>query len=152
LDDGFGGNGAAAGAALLVEEVHDFAQGIGIGRIPEISAFAAYMDKANLFQLFQVMRKRGRGDSEFLLDLAGNHAFRMSGKEQAENLEAGLGTEGGEAVGGACNEERIGASHISMLAEIQNDVKCFLGVNAFPSAGILRGVPPRPWKRSLFRF
>jgi hypothetical protein len=110
------------------------------------------MDKANLLQLLQVVRKRGSGDSEFLLDLAGNHAFRMSGKEKAENLEAGLGAESGEAVGGACNEERIGASHISMLAERQNDVKCFLGVNAFPSAGILRGVPPRPWKRSLFRF
>jgi hypothetical protein len=126
LDDRFGGNGAAAGAALLVEVVHDFAQGVGVRGIPEIGAFAAYMDKANLLQLFQVVRKRGRGDSEFLLDLAGNHTVRMSGKEKAENLEAGLGAESREAVGGAGNEERIGLFHFSIFAEIWKDVKPLL--------------------------
>ncbi len=110
------------------------------------------MDKANLLQLLQVVRKRGSGDGEFFLHFPGHHTVRMSGKEQAENLEAGLGAEGGEAVGGACDQERIGPSHISIIAETRKDVKCFLGVNAFPSAGILRGVPPRPWKRSLFQF
>lgn len=110
------------------------------------------MDKADLLQLLEVVRKRGRGDSEFLLNLAGNHAVGMGGKEKAKNLEAGLGAESGEAVGGASNQERIGLAHVSILAEIWKDVKRFLGVNAFPSAGILTGVPPGPWKRSLFRF
>jgi hypothetical protein len=50
----------------------------------------------------------------------------MSGKEKAENLEAGLRAEGGETVGGAGNEERIGLAHISIIAETWKDVKPFL--------------------------
>ena len=83
-----------------------------------ISAFAPHVDKADLFQFFQVMRKGGSGNGEFLLDLAGNHALGMSGEEQTENLETGLGAKGGEAVGGAGNEKRIGLAHISIIAEI----------------------------------
>jgi hypothetical protein len=65
-----------------------------------------------------MVRKRGRGDAELLLDFAGDQALRMSRKEKAENLEARLRAEGGEAVGGASNEERIRLSHFSIVAEI----------------------------------
>jgi len=119
LDDGIGGNGAVARAAFFVEKVHDFAQSVGIGRIPEKSAFAADIDEADLFQFFQVMRKRGRRYAQFFLDFAGNHTLGMSGKEQAENLEARLCAESGEAVGGAGDQEGIGLAHISIIAEIR---------------------------------
>jgi len=118
LDDGIGGNGAAAGAALLVEKVHDFPQGIGIGRVPEKRAFAAHVDKPDLFQLFQVVGKGGCRDSKFFLHFAGNHSVGVGGKEQPENLEARLSAESGEAVGGAGDEERIGLTHSSIIAEI----------------------------------
>jgi hypothetical protein len=126
LDDGIGGNGAAARATLFVEKVHDFSQGVGISRIPEKSALASHVDEADLFQFFQVMRKCGRRDAEFFLDFAGNHAFWMSGKEQPENLEARLSPESGEAVGGPGDQEGVGFAHSSIIAEIWKDVKLFL--------------------------
>jgi hypothetical protein len=49
----------------------------------------------------------------------------VSGEEQAENLEARLGSESREAVGGARDQERIGLLHISMIAEIQKNVNSF---------------------------
>jgi len=42
----------------------------------------------------------------------------MSGKEEAKYLEARLRAEGGEAVGGASDEKRIGPRHISIIAVI----------------------------------
>jgi hypothetical protein len=135
LDNGISGNGAAARAALFIEEVHDFAQCVGISRIPQKSALAAHFDKTYLFQFFQVMRERRSGNGEFFLDFAGNHAFGVSGKEQAENLESRLGAESGEAVGGAGDEERIGLAHSSIVAEIWKDVKLdLLGTFPRPSA------------------
>jgi hypothetical protein len=47
-----------------------------------------------------------------------NFLFGVSGEEQAHNLQAGLGTESGEAVGRACDEEGIGLRHISISAEM----------------------------------
>jgi hypothetical protein len=126
LDDGFRGNGAAASAAFFIKEVHDFAQSVGIGRIPEKGALASNLDEADLFQFFQVMRKGGSRNGEFFLNFAGNHTFGMSGEEQAENLEARLRAESREAVGGAGDEEGIGLAHISMIAEIQKNVNFFL--------------------------
>lgn len=118
LDNGFGGDGGSARAALLVKEIEDFAERAGIRGIPEKSALAAHMDEAHLFELFQMMRKRGSGDAELFLDFTGDHSGGMGGQEQAKNLEAGLGAESGEAAGGADNEERIGLFHVSIVAEI----------------------------------
>jgi hypothetical protein len=118
LNNGFGGNGATARAAFFVEKIQDFAQRIGIRGIPKIGAFAANVDEANLFQLFEMMGKRGSRDFEFVLEFAGDHSVRVGGEEQAENLEAGLGSKSGEAVGRTSDEERIGLLHISMIAEI----------------------------------
>jgi len=50
----------------------------------------------------------------------------VGGKEQAENLQAGLRAESGEAIGGSGNQQGIRASHVSIFAEIQNDVKAYL--------------------------
>jgi len=76
------------------------------------------MDEAHLFQFLQMMRKGGSGDAELFLDFAGDQAVGMSRKEKAENLEAWLRAEGGEAVGGASDEKRIGLPHASIVAEI----------------------------------
>src|SRR5580704_2851461 len=48
LHDGFGRDGAAARAALFVEKVQDFAQSVSVRGIPEIGAFPAHIDKADL--------------------------------------------------------------------------------------------------------
>jgi hypothetical protein len=50
----------------------------------------------------------------------------MGGEEKAEDLETRLGAECGETVGGASDEERVGALHISMIAEIWKYVKPLL--------------------------
>ena len=152
LDNGISGNGAAARAALFIEEVHDFAQCVGISRIPQKSTLAAHVDKTNLFQFFQVVRKGGSGNGELFLDLAGNHAFGMSGKEQPENLETGLGAEGGKAVGGAGDQEWIRSAHNSIIAEIWKDVKRLFVGNVPRPFRILLIAPPKLWKRPCFRF
>jgi len=152
LDNGFDGDGASACAALFVKEIEDFAERAGIRGIPEKSAITAHMDEAHLFEFFQMVRKRGSGDAEFFLDFTGDHSGGMGSQEQAENLKAGLGAESGEAVGGASNEERIGPLHVSIFAEIWNDVKPFLVLNVYPRRRILVGASPRPWKRAVFRF
>jgi hypothetical protein len=131
LDDGFGGDGASAGAAFFVKEIEDFAERAGLRGIPEKSAIAAHLDEAHLLEFFQMVRKRGSGDAELFLDFAGDHSGGMSSQEQAENLEAGLGAESGEAVGGASNEEWIGPFHASIFAEIWNDVKPLLRSTLF---------------------
>jgi hypothetical protein len=136
-----------ARAALLVKEIEDFAERAGIRGIPEKSAIAAHMDEADLLELFQMVRKSGSGDAELFLDFTGDHAGGMGSQEQAENLKAGLGTESGEAVGGAGNEQWIGPLHASIFAELWNDVKQFLGLNVFRWRRILVGAAPRPWKR-----
>jgi hypothetical protein len=61
----------------------------------------------------------------------------MGGQEVAENLEAGLCTEGGEAVGGAGDEEWIRFWHTSIFAEIRKLVKLFLSFNLFSGTRIL---------------
>jgi hypothetical protein len=76
------------------------------------------MDEADLFQLFQVVGKRGSGDAQLFLDFTGDHAVGMRGEQEAENLEARFGAEGGEAVGGASNEKWIRPPHNSIVAEI----------------------------------
>ena len=125
MNDGFGRHGAGARAAFFIEKAQDFAQGIGVRGIPEISAFAADTDEANLFQFFKMVGERRSRDAEFVLEFAGDHSRWVSGEEQAENLEARLGAESGETVGGASNEKRVGFPHISMIAEIRKDVKPF---------------------------
>jgi hypothetical protein len=152
LDNGFSGDGVGARAALFVKEIEDFAKRVRIRGIPEKSALAAHMDEAHLFELFQMMRKSGSGDAELFLNFAGDHSSGMGSQEQAENLEAGLGAESGEAVGGAGNEEWIGPLHVSIFAEIWKKVKPFLGLNVFRWRRILVGASPRPWKRAVFRF
>jgi hypothetical protein len=42
----------------------------------------------------------------------------VGSEEQAKNLEARFCAESGEAVCGASDEKRIGARHISIIAEI----------------------------------
>jgi len=118
LDDRFRGDRAAARAAFFIEKIHHFAEGVGVRGIPEVGALAAHTDEADLFQFLQMMRKSGSGDAELFLDFAGHHTFRMCGKEEAENLEARLRAEGGEAVGGASDQKRIGLLHTSIVAEI----------------------------------
>ena len=76
------------------------------------------MNEADLLELFEVMRERGGGDIEFLLNFADNHARGMGGKKKADDLQAGLRAESGEAVGRTGNQEGIGPRHISIFAEI----------------------------------
>jgi hypothetical protein len=72
-----------------------------------------------------MMRKRGGRDLQFALNVSGDEAFRVRGEKLADDLQAGLGAEGGEAVGRARDEEWIDTFHISMIVEIRKYVKLF---------------------------
>jgi hypothetical protein len=118
LDNFVGSHGGAARAAFVIKKAENFAKSGGVGGVPQERADAANGDEAHLFQFFQVMRKGGSGNAELFLDFTGDHSGGMGGEEQAEDLEAGFGAEGGEAVGGTGDEKRIGLLHISIVAEI----------------------------------
>src|SRR2546429_5028072 len=76
------------------------------------------MDEADLFQFFEMVGKGGSGDAEFLLDFADHHAGRVGSEEETKNPETRLRAQGGEAVGGAGNQQRVGLGHVSIIAEI----------------------------------
>jgi hypothetical protein len=118
LDDGIGGDSAGTSAAFVVEKAQDFAKGVGAGGVPKKRAFAADGDKSNVFQFFKMMRKRGRGDAELVLNFANVHSSGMSGEKKANDLQARLRAEGRKAVCRAGNKEWIGLPHSSIVAEI----------------------------------
>jgi hypothetical protein len=118
LDNFIGSHRGAARAAFVIKKAENFAKGGRVGGVPQKSADSADGDEADLLQFFQVMRKGGSGNAELLLDFAGDHSGGMGGEEQAKDLEARFGAEGGETVGGTGDEKRIGLLHISIVAEI----------------------------------
>jgi hypothetical protein len=118
VDNGFFGHGAIPRTAFVVEKAKNFAERVGAGRIPEKCAGAADANEADLAEFFEMMRKGGRGDVEFILNFTGDHTRGMCGEKQTHNLQPRLGAESRKAVGGAGNEEGIGLGHISIIAEI----------------------------------
>jgi hypothetical protein len=119
VDDGFFGDDAISRAAFVVEKTQHFAESVGAGRIPEKCAGAADANEADLAELFEMVRKGGRRDVEFILNFTSDHSGGVRGQKQTHNLQTGLGAESGEAIGRAGNKERIGLGHISIIAEIQ---------------------------------
>jgi len=119
VDNGFFGDGAISRAAFVVEKTQHFAESVGAGRIPEECASAADANEADLAELFEMVRKGGRRDVEFILNLTSDHSSGVRGQKQTHNLQTGLGAESGEAIGRAGNQEWIGFGHNSIIAEIQ---------------------------------
>jgi hypothetical protein len=119
VHNGFFGDGPISRAAFVVEKAEHFAERVSAGGVPEKSAGAADANEADLAKLFEMVGESGGGDVEFVLNFAGDHAGGVSGEKEAENLQARLSTESGEAVSGASNEEGIRPGHISIIAEIR---------------------------------
>jgi hypothetical protein len=119
VDNGFFRDGAISRAAFVVEKTKHFAESVGAGRIPEKCAGAADANEADLAELFEMVRKGGGRDVEFILNFTSDHSGGVRGEKQTHNLQAGLGAESGEAIGRASNEEWVGLGHISIIAEIQ---------------------------------
>jgi len=131
LNHGFGGDSTGTCAAFFIEKIQNFAQRIGVGGVPEKRALAANFHEADLLELLEMMGKRGSRDAEFFLNFAGDHAGGVSGKQQTQDLQARLGAECGKSVSRAGNKKRIGASHISIVAEIWKRVNPILWFNLF---------------------
>jgi hypothetical protein len=118
VDNSFFGDGTISRAAFVVEKTKHFAESVGAGRIPEKCAGAADANEADLAKLFEMVRKGGGGDVEFILNFTRDHSGGVRGEQQTHNLQTGLGAESGEAIGRAGNEECIGLGHISIIAAI----------------------------------
>src|SRR5271157_191613 len=119
LHNRFRGDGAIARTAFLVQKSQNLAKRIRVRRIPEERACAPHRNQAHLAQFFQMVRERGSGDAQFLLDFAGDHPGGMGGEKQTHDLQAWLGAESGKAVGATCDEEGVGLAHTSIIAEIR---------------------------------
>jgi len=81
-------DGFRASAAFRKQERQQLLQRSGVGGVPEETALAAHIDHAFVLQLLQVMRKIRSADSQFRLDLSGDHAFRMRGEQKLRDAEA----------------------------------------------------------------
>src|SRR5438128_4019645 len=88
LHDFFRSDSATARAAFFIQKSEHFAQRIRVRGIPEKSSFAPHVHKSNLFQFFEMMRKSGCGNFEFVLHFSGDHAAGVRGQERAHDLEA----------------------------------------------------------------
>jgi len=115
----------AARAACLIKKAKHFAQRIGIRGVPQKCSDAPYIDQADLFQFFQVMRKRGRWNLQLFLHFSRDHSGWVSGKQQPQNGQPRFGAERGKAVRRAGDQEWIGLLHISIIAEIQKKCQLF---------------------------
>jgi hypothetical protein len=123
LRHGFGWHGAVARAALFVKEVQNLAESVGIGGVPKIGTLTPNGDEADLLQFLKMVRQRGSGYSQFVLDFAGDHPGGMGREKRTQDLKPGFGAQGGEAVGGACNQQGVWFLHNSIIAERQKYVK-----------------------------
>ena len=117
VDNGLFGDGAISRAAFVVKKTKHFAESVGAGRIPEKCTRAAHANEADLAELFEMVRKGGRRDVEFILNFASNHSGGVRGEKHTHNLQTGFGAEGGEALRRAGNEEWINLGHILIVAE-----------------------------------
>jgi len=91
-------DGFIPGATLGVEEPEQFLQNGGVGSVAKEGALTLYFDELFVFELFEVVRQRGRRNSEFALDLTDHHSVRMRGKQSPQDPQARLGAERGEHV------------------------------------------------------
>ena len=118
LHDRFGGDRLISRAAFLVQKTEHFTQCIRVRRVPKKRSRTAHIHQPHLPQFFQMMRKGGRRNAQILLNLSRHHARGVRGEQQAHDLQARLGADGGKTVGAASDQQGIGFLHISMIAEI----------------------------------
>jgi hypothetical protein len=126
LDDGFRGNHAISRAAFLIQKTQHFLRRFGVCGVPQKSAGAANVYQSDLTELFEMVRKGGRGNTQLLLDLSGDHSRGVSGEKTAHNLQARLGAESGEAVGTTGDEQWVGFANSSRFAELRRNGKGFV--------------------------
>ena len=67
--------------------------------VPEEGAFAAHAHEILIFEFFEMMRQRGIGDAQLVLDFAHDQTLRVGREQQLHDAEPGLGSHGGEHVG-----------------------------------------------------
>ena len=68
-----------SGAAFGVEELQQFLQCFGVGRVAQEGALAAHVHQLLVLQFFQVVGKRGVRNVELGLDIAHDQAVGMRG-------------------------------------------------------------------------
>ena len=107
-----------ARAAFGIEEDEKILEGVGVGAIPEVGAFATHGDEVFVSELVEAVRERGIGDVDFGLDVADDHALGFSGHEQLHDAQARFGAHGGEHVGETGDWSGGGVRHVSIILEI----------------------------------
>src|SRR5215471_7901164 len=96
-----------------------------------------------------MVRECGRGNTELLLDFARDHASRMGGKEETQDLQARFGAKRGEAVGGPGNEKWIRSSHISMIAEIWKNCNSLFIISSHRNVSLHACISPKERAQAL---
>jgi hypothetical protein len=114
-------------AAFGIEELQQFLECYGVGRVPQKGAFTTHVHELFILQLLQMVRKRGIWNVQLGLDIAYDQTVGMSRKEQLHDSKAWFGAHCGKHVGVLCDLLGTfpgrGYKHDSILAEIWIAVK-----------------------------
>src|ERR1700730_15832598 len=110
-----------ARAAFGIEEAEKILEGVGVGAIPEVGAFATHGDEVFVFELVEVVRERGIRDVDLGLNITDDHAFGFGAHQKLHDAEARFGAHGGEHVGETGDLSRCWVCHVSMIPEIWNN-------------------------------
>src|SRR5882762_5099708 len=98
LNKGFRRHSAAPGTALFIQKAQNFAQRIGVRGVPQKSSVPSDVNQADLLQFFQMMRERGGGNVQLLLNLAGHRAGRMNRQEKTQDGQTRFSAQRGKTV------------------------------------------------------
>jgi hypothetical protein len=126
LNDLFRPDRVIARATLGVQKLQQFLKRFRIGGAAQESAFAPHMYEVFRLELVKMMRQSGIRDIQLFLNLADDEAIRVSRQQQLHDSQTGFRSHCGEHVR-VLNQLLVGLlrlnHHISMIAEIQFDVK-----------------------------
>src|SRR5258708_39819912 len=117
LNKGFRRHRAAPGAALFIQKAQNFAQRVGVRGVPQKSSVSADVNQADLLQFFQMMRERGGGNVQLLLNLTGHRAGGMHREKKTQDGQTRFGAQRGKTVRRAGNQSRGGLFYIFVLYE-----------------------------------
>src|SRR5216684_3155862 len=96
-----------AGAALGIKKLQNFAQRFSVGGVVQKRALALDLNELFILELVEMVRKRGAGDLELVLNFADHQPLRMRGKQQLHDPQARFGAHGRKHVGVAGNAPAV---------------------------------------------
>src|SRR5713101_5809618 len=133
-------NRLAARAALFVQKAHQFLERAGVCGVPQELAFPPDAHQSFVFQFFQMVRKRRRGNPQLLLNFVYHQPLRMRCQEYSQDAQPRLRANRRKHIGKAGEPFRGRvAQHVSIILVIWR-LSSFLFAPFFRNAFLRRRI------------